>query len=224
MSIYDINYTNAGNQLLPPDKRGGYMRSWISVLMKPLQYLRDLVLGDYRVGSPAPPFVISTTYATGDRVQFKGTVYESLVAGNLGNEPPNDAYWVVVQANFIGVYERVLYNGNVLMLTFALNKFFGTTFRQPNNVSDIYIEAVAKPQDVFIVGWSEDESSTVFANSSTEVIIDAYAFASYSNMIIWVPVAVFNALDTIVANREKIVRNFADRYVVAGITYTVQTY
>lgn len=224
MSIYDINYTGVGNQLLPPDKRGVPMRSWLATLLRPLQYLRDLWLGDYRTGSTTAPFLISTTYAKGDRVLFKASVYESLVAGNIGNEPPNDLYWVRVQENFIGVYERVQYNGTVLMLTYALNKYFGTTFRQPNNVSDIYIEAVPKPADVFVVGWTEDESSVVYANSSTEVIIDSYSFSDYSNMIIWVPLAVYNALDTVAANREKIVRNFADKYVVAGITYKVQTY
>lgn len=224
MSIYDINYTGVGNQLLPPDKRGGYMRSFVKALFKPLQYLRDLILGDYRTGSTANPFLISTTYAQGERVLFKASVYESLVDGNIGHEPPNDAYWVRVQENFIGIFERVQYNGNVLMLTYALNKYFLTTFRQPPNVSDIFLEAVPKPNDVFIVGFTEDESSVVYANSSTEVVIDGYTFSAYYNMIIWVPQAVYDALDTVPANREKIVRNFADRYVVAGVTYQVQTY
>jgi hypothetical protein len=224
MSIYDIDYSGVGNQLLPPDKRGNYMRAWVATLLKPLQYLRDLWLGDYRTGSTAAPFLISTTYNTGDRVLFKASVYESIVDGNLGNQPPNIAYWVRVQDNFIGVYERVQYNGNVLLLTYALNKYFGTTFRQPNSVSDIYLQAIPKPQNVFVVGWTERESSTVYANNSTEFIIDSYTFSNYFNMIIWVPLAVFNALDTVVANREKIVRNFADRYVVAGIIYQVKTY
>jgi hypothetical protein len=224
MSIYDINYTNVGNQLLPPDKRGTYMRSWVAALFKPLQYLRDLWLGDYRAGSTAAPFLISTTYNSGDRVLYKASVYESIVDGNLGHTPPNDAYWVRVQDNFIGVFERVLYNGNVLILTYALNKYFGTVFRQPPNVSDIYLQANAKPAKPFIVGWTEAQSSTVYANNSTEVVINAYTFSDYFNLTIWIPLAVYNALDTVAANREKIVRNFADRYIVAGIIYQVQTY
>lgn len=224
MSIYDIDYTDVGNQLLPPDKRGAYMRSWVATLFKPLQYLSNLWLNDYRAGSSAAPFLISTTYAIGDKVLYKASVYESIVAGNLGHTPPNDAYWVRVQDNFIGVFERVQYNGNTLILTYALNKYFGTTFRQPPNVSDIYLQANAKPADVFIVGATEAQSSVVFSNNSSEFVINGYTFTDYANLTIFMPVAVYNALDTVAANREKIVRNFADRYIVAGIIYQVQTY
>lgn len=224
MAIYDIDYNDVGRKLLPPDKRNAGMKAWINVLLKPLQYLRDLWLGDYRTGSSGLPWISVTPYGVGERVTFKGSAYESLGDGNIGNLPTNQTFWKVVQQNFIGVFERVLYTGNALIFIYAINKYFGTTFRQPNNVSDIYVTVYPKPASVFVVGATEQFSSTVFTNKSSEYVIDAYTFGDYFNMTIFVPVAVFDALDSFVPNREKIIRNFADRYIVAGIKYNVQTY
>jgi hypothetical protein len=129
-----------------------------------------------------------------------------------------------VQDNFIGVDERVKYNGHVILLEYALNKYFGTTFRQPPNVSDIYLETFTKPKAVFVVGGGESNSSVTYFNRSSEFVINGYSFAAFHNMAIWVPLAVFNALDTDPDNREPIIRNYADQYIVAGITYEVKTY
>lgn len=224
MGLYDVNYTSVGQQILPPDKRGTAMSRWVAAVLRPLQWLVDIKLNMWRDGSTAPPYLNSTTYAKGDLVVYRYSVYESQVNGNLGNDPLNTTYWVKAQDNFVGTLERLKYNGNVLVLTYALNKYFGTVFRQPNNVSDIYISANAKPVAVFLVGDTEAQSSKVYYNTSSEFVINAYNFASYTNMTIWVPVAVYNALDTDPINRERIVRNFADRYVVAGITYNIDTY
>lgn len=224
MGLYDVNYATVGQQLLPPDKRGYPMSAWVKALLTPLQWLRDVRLGMYRDGSVDPPYLIGTTYAKGDRIVYRYAVYESTVSGNLGNDPLNTAYWTKIQDNFIGVLERLKYNGHVLNLTYALNKYFGTTFRQPNNVSDIFIDANIKPVSVFLVGDTEAQSSKVYTNTSTEFIVNAYTFTAYTNMTIWVPLAVYNALDTDPGNRERIIRNFADLYIVGGVTYTVDTY
>ncbi len=224
MSIYDVNYKETARQLLPPDKRGPRMKAWLGALLAPLQYLRDLWLGDYRTGSIGQPWIALTPYAAGNRVTFKGSAYESLVDNNTGNLPTNQSYWVLVQQNFIGVQERVLYTGNSLIFIYAINKFFGTVFRQPNNVSDIYVTVYPKPPSVFVIGATEAFSSVVYSNTSSEFVIDAYNFSGYFNMTIFVPVAVYNALDIDPNNREKIIRNFADKYIIAGIIYSVQTY
>lgn len=224
MGLYDINYAVVGQQLLPPDKRSKPMTAWVKAMLAPLQWLRDVRIGMYRDGSTNPPYLTTTTYGKGDRVIYRYAVYESIVGANLGNNPLNTAYWVKIQDNFIGVLERLKYNGTVLTLTYALNKYFGTTFRQPNNVSDIFLTANVKPIAVFVVGATESQSSKVYANTSTEFVVNAYSFSSYTNMKIHVPVAVYTALDTDVANRERIVRNFADQYIVGGVTYTIVTY
>lgn len=200
------------------------MRAWFKALLSPLQYLANLWLGDYRTGSSGVPWLVGDPYNTGDRVTYKGSAYESLIDANLGNLPTDQTKWKLVQENFIGVFERVLYNGNVLPFTFAINKYFGTQFRQPNNVSDIYIEVHPKPSAVFTVGGEENISSRVFTGTSSEFVINAYNFGDYFNMTIWVPQAVYDALDVDANNREQIIRNFADRYIIAGIEYNVDTY
>jgi hypothetical protein len=224
MGLYNVNYTNAGQQLLPPDKRGTVMTRWVAAMLRPLQWLVDIKLNMWRDGSTAPPYLNSTTYAKGDLVVYRYSVYESTVNGNVGNDPLNVTYWTKVQDNFIGTLERLKYNGHVLVLTYALNKYFGTVFRQPNNISDIFITINVKPVAVFLVGDTEAQSSKVYTNTSTEFVVNSYSFASYTNMTIWVPVLVYDALDVDPANRERIIRNYADQYIVGGVTYNVDTY
>jgi hypothetical protein len=110
------------------------------------------------------------------------------------------------------------------VLEWAMNKWFGTTFRQPPNVSDIYITNNSVPIEVFRCGGIEDISSVVYSNNSSEFVINNYSFTVAFNFTINVPEAVFNALDPTLVNNEKIFRAFVDRYVPAGVTYTIQTY
>lgn len=223
MSIFDVDYNKIGPQLLPPDKRYSRMVAWVKVLLSPLQWVRDLWMGSYRTGSTANPWLNSSTYAKYDRVVYKQKVYESLKNGNTDN-PTVQASWMVVQQNFIGVFERVLYNGNKLIFEYAINKYFGTVFRQPPNTSDIYTTVNQKMASVFKVGASENNSTKVSALTSSEFVVNAYNFNSFFNMVIHVPLSLFNSLDPSSANAEKIIRNYANQYIIAGITYTVQTY
>ncbi len=223
MSIYDVTFSKFGTQMLPPDKRGRFMRAYVACVLTPMQWINDL-FREYRKGSTAPPYLTSTTYAIYERVVYRYAVYESLQSGNLNNDPLNTAWWMKVQDNFIGVDERIKYSGHKLNLEYALNRYFGTTFRQPPNQSDIYIITHPKPASVFIVGADDDNSSIVFATTSSEFVLNEYSFSDFINMTIRVPQAVYDALDIDPANREAIVRNFADRYVVAGIIYNVETY
>ncbi len=223
MSIYDANFNQIGPQLLPPDKRFTRQVAWVKCLLSPLQWGRDLWMGSYRTGSTALPWLGSSTYDKYDRVLYKQKVYESLIDNNIDN-PTIQASWMVVQQNFIGVSERVLYNGNKLIFEYAINKFFGTVFRQPPNNSDIYVVVYNKPLSVFLVGGTEGNSSLVYSNTSSEFVINDYDFNSFFNMTIMVPAAVFSALDPSPANSEKIIRNYANQYIIAGIIYNVQTY
>jgi hypothetical protein len=223
MSIYDVDFSQIAVQATPPDKRYRYFVAWLKALVKPVQWLRDLWMGDYRTGTTAVAWISGTTYAKYARVLYKQKVYESLVNGNT-NTPTEKATWMVVQQNFIGVFERVLYNGCKLIFEYAINKYFGSVFRQPPGVSDIYITVSPKPYAVFISGGTVGTSSVVFSNNSSQFIINYYIFSPFSNMTIHVPVALFSALDTDPLNSEKIIRNYADQYIIAGILYDVVIY
>jgi len=222
--IYDIDFSKTSVQLLPPDKRFKKQVAWINVLMSPLQWLRNLWFGDYINGAVYSDWNNVSTYSKYDRVKYNKSIYESLVDDNTNNNPTDANYWFQVQVNFIGVSERVNYNGQKLVLEFALNKWFGTTFRQPPLVSDIYINNADVIPGVFVVGGVEAISSSVFRTGSSEVVIDGYTFAAQPNFNIYVPIAVYNALDTGMINNEKIFRNFADKYIPAGLIYSIITY
>lgn len=223
MSIYDIDYSKQKVQLLPPDKRYTKTVAWIGILLSPLQYLRDLWFGSYRTGSDAPQWVNTDPYPKYAQVKYNKIIYESLENGNT-DVPTTVATWKVVQQNFIGLSERIYYNGQKLVLEWAMNKWFGTVFRQPPNQSDIYIENNTLDVGVFRVGGVEDISSVTFSNRSSEFVVNAYSFAVTFNFTIFCPEAVYNALDPTLTNNEKIFRAFVDRYVPAGVTYTIQTY
>lgn len=223
MSIYDVDFNKIVVQASPPDKRYRLFVAWLKALVVPIQWLRDLWMGSYRTGSTAIAWVNGTTYNKYDTVQYKQKVYESLIDGNT-DEPIVQTSWMVVQENFIGVFERVLYTGNKLIFEYAINKYFGSVFRQPPNVSDIYTTVTAKPYSVFTVGGIENISSVVYSNNSSQFIINQYVFSPFANLTIHVPVALFNSLDPDPLNCEKIIRNYADQYIIAGILYNVITY
>lgn len=223
-TIYDIDFSKYAVQMLPPDKRFTRQVAWVRILLSCLQYLRDLWFGSYRTGSTAPTWVNSAPYAKYALVKYSNKIiYESLINNN-SDVPTNTASWRVAQQNFIGLSERILYNGQKLVLEYAMNKWFGTTFRQPNNQSDIYISnnTIAIPS--FRVGANEAGSTVVSTQSSSEFVGIDSNFTVASNFTIYCPVAVYNALDTTLINNDKIFRAFVDKYVPAGVTYTITTY
>jgi hypothetical protein len=222
-TLYDIDFSKAAVQLLPPDKRFNVMIAFARVILTPIQYLRDLWFGTWRTGDFSPQYTNSTPYPKYYRVQYQKIVYESLINNN-SSLPTVVTAWAVVQPNFIGMSERILFNGQVLVLTYALNKWFGTTFRQPNAISDIYINTNAAPLSPFRTATIEAISSVVYQTYSLDYIYNNPSFVAAINFTIYCPVAVYNALDTTLINNNKIFRAFVDRYVPAGITYTVTTY
>lgn len=220
--MYDINFNDLGEQQLPPDKRTPSMLAWVKSLLRPLSW-NNSEQQAYYGGSPAPDYDPMNTYYRSEQVRYNRAVYESLIDNNTAL-PTDISAWYRTQANFIGTDERVKYNGQKLVFEWALNKWFGTTFRQPPGVPDIFTQNNAVEAGSFLVGITEGESSKVSPDGSTEFVGPNAVFAGQSNFTIYMPAAVFAALDPVSSNREAIVRNFADRYVPAGITYSISTY
>ena len=96
----------------------------------------------------------STTNITGVGT---GLTINNLSIGGFA-PPSNTNVWEVVNNNFIGVAERDLYFNQKLTLEYALNRYFNTTFRQPNGVtmsathSDIYISDNTFSYNTFHIG------------------------------------------------------------------------
>jgi hypothetical protein len=223
-TIYDINYNQKAIELLPPDKRSGSMIQWAQSLFKEVQYNRDALLTDYKVGSSYPSYSSMATYAKFDRVIYGQSVYESLVSGNTAT-PTDATKWKIYQDYFIGVNERITYNHCKLVLEFALNRRFYTTFRQPPSVSDIYITTNAPTTNVFVVGAIESKSSIVYTDRSLEFVINSYTFGTtFYNFTVYVPTAVYNAVGSTENVRQNTFKNFIDKYNTAGLIYNVVTY
>ena len=209
--------------MLPPDKRNPVITAFLNALLAPLQWISRLWLVEYTAGTTAAAWSNAITYAKYDQVIYQKVVFESQINANTSN-PLTPIKWTVVQNNFIGLGERILYNGGCLTLTYALNKWFGTVFRQATALSDIYISTNTLVAPVFRVGTTEGQSSSVSTIGSSEFVGTSDAITVAVNISIFVPVAVYNTLDVAMINNNKIFRNFADRYIPAGLIYTVSTY
>lgn len=141
MGLFDINYFTKVRELMPPDKRDKVILGFLQAFVFPVQYLRNKFLGNYRTGSFYAQYVPSVPYYQGQKVVYKQVVYESLVDGNTDN-PPSDK-WQVYLPSFIGVDTRVLFNGRLVTLTYALNDYYRSNFRQP-----------------LLLGWASTADST----------------------------------------------------------------
>lgn len=222
MSLYDININQISIELLPPDKRYTKNIAFIQSLLTGVQWIRDLVFGSYYEGAAE---VGISDYAPGtynylDRVIYEKKVYLSLDNANTA-APTDETLWLLIQDNFIGVKERILYCGSKLVLEYALNKQFGTTFRQPPNVSDIYIGNIAKVVEGFLIGQTEPYCSTVGQTTSSDSVGRQLPFVYLNNFQINIPIL---ALDISVDANYKAVGNFVDKYIPASLRYTVVNY
>lgn len=135
--------------------------------------------------------------------------------------------WIRVSPNFIGANERVSYNAQKLLFEYALNRWFGTTFKQPSiGVSDIYISQLDDVNNDF---YGAPDQGTYFGYQFTDATpkygmpTNVGGISPY-DFIINVPTAVYNALSASASQREGIVRAFADKINAAGMLYEIVTY
>lgn len=221
--IYDITFDQQSAELLPPDKRDPTILAPVRALMSGLQWIRDLIFGSYRLGSTAPAWSAGT-YNKFDQVIYKKAVFESLVANNT-TEPDitqNTISWRRVLDNFVGVEQRILYNCQVLAFEYALNKWFATSFRQPPNTSDIYLTTSPPAIKGFLVGGTQP--SLIYRDRSYEFVGNEYHAPISITLTINIPSAVYLALGTTTADRDNLVRSFANKYNAFGIFYDINPY
>lgn len=233
MSIYDLEFDQFEVDILPPDKRGNNNIAILNALFAPIQQDHDALFDSYRLGTGAGAYSSLNTYNLGDQVIFRKSVYQSVIDEN-NTDPTNTDNWVLIQENFIGILERIAYTGQVLVLTFALNKWFGTNFRQPPDLSEIFLTNGDLEVTGFVVGLTEYEdpaadplvpvSSWVGADTSSAPIGGQIPFSKQVGFAVHMPVEVYESLDPDPNNRDSIVRSFIDLYALAGIKYEIITY
>jgi hypothetical protein len=215
MGLFDINFNLKVIELLPPDKRFAINVRWLQSLISPVQYLRDKILGDYKTGSPYPQWVAGT-YAKYAKVVYKQIVYESLISGNTDAPPSNN--WAIYLPSFLGVDQRVLFNGVKLTLEYALNLRFLGTFRQPPNTSDIYITNIGSSVVGFLVGQTEAYTSTVGQTTTSAAIGYDYPFLQVHNFQINMPSALY------AQTNDSEISGFVRNFIPASLTFTIVTY
>ena len=219
-TIYDIDFNQQSIDQFPPDKRDPQPLALMQSLLYAAQWCRDLVIGSFKTGSTAPAYAPGS-YNIYDKVKFEKSIYECMVQGTT-NDPTNTIDWRLIQPNFIGVDERIKYNGQKLVLEWALNLQFDGVFRQPATGlnSDIYITNIAASLDGFRVGQTEAGTgiSSVGQTTSSDSIGGVYPFVQINNFQINFPVALY------ALTNESAVRNFVDKYLPISLNYIIATY
>lgn len=216
--IYDINYNIQAPELMPPDKRDNNTVILVQSILSGMQWCRNMLFTSYKTGATAPNYATGT-YALYSMVVYQKAVYYSLVA--LNTALPSDATkWLKVQDNFLGVDQRVLFNGQNLVLEYALNLQFGGTFRPPgsSSPSDINMVNVAAVVAGFRVGKTEPFSQSVGQTLSSATIGNPYPFVQINNFQINFLTALF------ILTTDKAVRNFVNLYIPISLNYTIVTY
>ena len=228
MPIYDYNTETVNEQLTPPQLRQPNFLAWLKVLTTPIQWLRDWFFDVYIGATTYPPYNALAAYNRGDRVFFydnKG-LYERTVTGSASgfDGPPSDlGRWFKLQDNFIGVDERVKYNAQIIVFEYALNTFFFTGAIPYK----IYIQNNAANYTTFVMGNAGPYSSNMAntAQWTTANMGNAPTFTPVTaNFTIFVPNSVLSTLGLTAQDQENAIREFADKYKLAGTTYLVTGY
>jgi hypothetical protein len=223
--IYDINFETQETNILPPPKRLRKMFDYLFSILYPLQWLRDLLLGDYKTGANYPNYNAFSAYTKGDRVFFFGDkgIYERTVTGSASglNGPPSDpTRWMKIQYIFIGTDERIKYNSQIIMLEYELNRYYKVSTTDPQ----IFINNNSAQTNVFVMGNTGPTSSAMANNSSfsTSWMGNAPTFpAPLPDFTVNVPTSLLSTLGLTLQDQINNVRQFVDKYKLGGMTYNV---
>lgn len=214
--LYSANFNQVAIDLMPPDKRQPKNKGTLQAVFTAVQWARDLLFGSYKTGATALPYSTGT-YNLYDQVIFKKGVYESLIPNNT-TSPSNTTNWRLIQANFLGVDERVLFSAQKAILEYALNQRFGGQFRMPpaTSHSDIWIQTLPAIAIGFLIGNSK--GSFIGNSKSSDSIGQGATFRQLTNF----QINFLSALYTQTSESE--VRDFVNLYNNLGLTYIIVPY
>jgi hypothetical protein len=228
MGFYDIDYNDLVFNLTPQTRRKPRFISWFLSLLAPQKNVSDFFFDVY-VGGQTYPYYdpLTPIYAIGTRVTYLGGVYEA-TTNVVGTRVPTDRrYWKIILNDFRGVNERVRLNSQKILLEFTLNKWFNTTWLQPNDPfnptrPEIYVDSNLTDNQVLTSYYTENAESNVYYYDSLTYayVLNSYTF-NQPAFSIFVPIAFYTGLGL---DAELQIRAIADKYVIAGITYDIQTY
>lgn len=229
--LYDFDTEIIADNLIPEVKKKPKYIAWVYALLYPIQKIWELLFRDYKNGSTYNLYSSLTTYNFGDRViHTNKSVYEATyldangVAQSFnGFDPTNTVFWTLVNDNFIGAEERLKYTSQIILLEYALNRWY-----MVDNTSDqIYIENVLNRNTAFVMGDSGQYSSAMANNSNAQnyYLGNAYTYPLTDyDYIIWIPNDLWLTLGSDDVNRYNNVRSFVNKYNLSGIRYKIVNY
>lgn len=223
MSIYSVTVNNFVTRILPPDKRLPNILALWKAICWPLQWVQEVLFVEYFEGY-MPTAWSAGTYANQTRVTYQHAVYQSLKDGNT-DIPTVTSSWVKLFSNNVGAWERIAYHGSRLVLEYAVNKYFGTTFVQPqtpsgvgDNRSDIYIDNHSIVDSGFYIGQTDVASSNIGQTTSSGTIGDMIQFVIAYNVMVNAPATALPAIG------ENALRSYIQSIMPESLTFEIQTY
>ena len=212
MPIPNIDWNNHLTNFIPESHRTPRVIGWFKgIIFGSIAwinfYFKKYCLGD----SVSDLWSNSVTYNINETVITYFGCYVSLDNSNTGNNPDTTTgFWYKVCPSYVGAFERGSYNSQKLIYEFSLNRYFITTFRQPETLedgtsgiwylplSDIYITTEFFDYSSFAV------SSEPIPDSSFSSDVDIYMISSDSLstddttylFIIWIPISLSVSLGT----------------------------
>lgn len=134
-SLYDINFEVQIENLIHPYLRLRKALDYLFSIIYPVQHSAKNILDEYRNGTDASVLFYNsgTTYQKYDKCIFTDdAVYECIYSGGtvgiapVGHASSSDR-WMKVNESYIGAEERQRYNGQLIVLQYAINKKFRIT-------------------------------------------------------------------------------------------------
>lgn len=235
---YAVYMTLLAQAIIPPDKRAGSLEDLMTSFLNPTMQRTNDILNLYIDGfkSTIPYYDNSTSYAIGDLVigpfDHYQQIYESQSNGNSGNSIDNINFWVNVSPNPIGVEERSKMYCGRMVFEYALNTWFGTTFRQPNfagtSLSDIYITTNGYQSPLLYISPVDFNAGHFGPNGSTGFISpdDTPGFYATNQYTVHVPSAFYATLPgyTGAGTADNFIRKQVDKYGCFGLDYNIVQY
>lgn len=220
--MYNLDYNQKVIETLVPDKRRPKIIAYLQVMVKGIQNNHDQLFQTYKDYQSLSVWT-SGAYTRDTLVIYSKAVYQAVE--DTTDIPSYSNQWRLVSENYQGTDFRLSIRNEKLIFEYGINDWFSSTFRQPiDGLSDIYLTTNDILESPFIVGINEVDSSKIFTNISSEFIENSYTFTNQYNLTINVPIALFNSLGATDNIRQSIIKNYADKYVPAGITYNIITY
>lgn len=219
--IYDFDIDIVIPNLTPEVKRLPKYLAWLKSLATPIQTAWNDLFVEWKTGSSYPDYNVINSYSVQSRVRYDDNkIYECIYPANIGNIPSDPTYWTLINTNFIGADERITYNSQIIILEHSLNKWF----RNELAADQIYLETNQIINTVFQMGNNGRYSSVMSNVGGTTWMGNTPSYTTQYNFTVYVPAALFTTLGTDATNRENAIREFVDKYNLAGLRYNVTTY